>query len=77
MHSIISNELGESPTGNGELYIVLELSEFPENILEWCYDTYGSEGPRADGKSRWFKIFKKIYFHEERDALWFIMKWSG
>lgn len=39
------------------------------SAIKWCEDLYGPQGPR------WFYRFKRFYFKNSRDAMWFELKW--
>lgn len=56
-------------------FYILEIDKVNDDILEWCYKTFGTEGPRRDRTTRWFKVNKTFYFSSEKDLLWFQLKW--
>ena len=37
--------------------------------IQWCIDTFGPPG------ERWFISNYSFYFRNERDAMWFELKW--
>jgi hypothetical protein len=56
-------------------YYILEVNNVDDDILEWCYTTFGTEGPRRDSNVRWFKVNKTFYFSNEQDLTWFRLRW--
>ena len=57
-------------------YYAIEVAKVDDDILEWCYNTFGTEGPRKGSNVRWFKVNKTFYFSNETDLTWFTLKWS-
>lgn len=56
-------------------FYILEVAKVNDTILEWCYTTFGTEGPRRDRSVRWFKVNKTFYFSSQKDLTWFRLKW--
>lgn len=44
--------------------------EEKREIVAWCYDTYGTKGPR------WTHLTTQFSFRDEKDAMFFLMRWS-
>ena len=46
--------------------------------LKWCSEHFGRVGPgdRLDRKYRWAQQFNKIYFRDEKDYAWFLLRWA-
>jgi len=50
-------------------YDVIEVEGNVAPALKWCVDTFGRPG------DRWFMTNYKFYFRDEKDAMWFELKW--
>lgn len=56
----------------GHEYSIIDVDGEPDtiqNAITWCKDSYGEPGPR------WFYTFKRFYFKNSKDALWFELRW--
>lgn len=46
-------------------------------VLEWCNQQFGPYPERPDAWSRWVNMYsEKIHFRDERDYIWFVLRWS-
>lgn len=59
-----------------QAYYAVNVNEVNDDMMEWCYNTFGVEGPTKKGFTRWFKVNKTFYFRNEKDSTWFILQWS-
>ena len=53
-------------------YAVIDVdgsTETLNNAIVWCTERFGPSG------HRWFYTFKRFYFREEKDSLWFELRW--
>jgi len=56
----------------GHEYSVVSVDgsfEVINNAKLWCENTFGPAG------DRWFYTFKRFYFRDEKDSLWFELRW--
>ncbi len=44
-------------------------TEVLNQCVAWCSETFGPQG------KRWFYRFKRFYFRDSKDAMWFELKW--
>ena len=46
-------------------------------VREWCIEQFGQEPRNHDAWSRWYhKNHNRILFRDERDYVWFLLRWS-
>lgn len=47
-------------------------------IKNWCIQTYGQSGLRADYKVRWYDhtLSGQVEFHDESDLTMFLLRWQ-
>ena len=50
-------------------YDVIEVEGNVAPALDWCVKTFGNPG------ERWFMSNYRFYFKNEKDAMWFELKW--
>ena len=50
-------------------YDVVEVDKVTPDLFEWLNKSFGPPGPRW-----WFSNYK-IYFRDERDWIWFELRW--
>lgn len=47
-------------------------------VEEWCWEQFGPHPKNPDAWSRWYnKYSEKIHFRDEKDYVWFCMKWGA
>ncbi len=47
-------------------------------IMEWCHKTYGNHSdPRKEPGGRWYTESRKIWFREQKDRDWFVLRWNS
>jgi hypothetical protein len=46
-----------------------------DEVMCWCRDTYGSEGPGLPN-DRWCEYRGKFWFRDEKDLAVFVLRWS-
>lgn len=45
--------------------------------IAWCTDQFGSRPKVSDAWTRWFDNYgDRIFFRDEKDYMWFMMRWS-
>ena len=54
----------------GHEYNIIEVEGNIAPAIQWCKDTFGPPG--AD---RWFIVNDRFYFRQEKDSLWFELRW--
>ena len=50
-------------------YDVVEVNQVTPELFEWLNESFGKPG------ERWFVTNNKIYFSQEKDYVWFEMRW--
>jgi hypothetical protein len=50
---------------------IVHTTGISEEVLHWLIDTFGHTD-----KGRWFIVNRSIYFKNERDWMWFELRWS-
>ena len=46
-------------------------------VVEWCTEQFGPHPTQQDAWSRWDHRYEgKIYFRDEKDYIWFTLRWS-
>jgi hypothetical protein len=45
------------------------------DVYKWCYQTFGHPGPKL-GNGSWENHGGWIQFRDEKDMLWFTLRWS-
>jgi len=47
------------------------------DVVHWCREQFGPHPRNPDAWSRWeHKYEDKIYFRDEKDYAWFMLRWS-
>ena len=58
-----------------------DLSALPDTSLksksDWCKEQFGPHPKNIDAWSRWYISDTKIYFRDEKDYQWFILRWGA
>ena len=50
---------------------------YQHEVLAWCSQQFGPHPARPDAWSRWYnKYSEKIHFRDEKDYVWFMLRWS-
>jgi len=47
------------------------------DVLMWCTEQLGPQPVVNDAWSRWYYSFGILYFRDEQDYIWFILRWSS
>jgi len=45
-------------------------------MLEWCKEQFGPANPLTDAWARWSVSYSIIRFRDEKDYIFFMLKWS-
>ena len=45
-------------------------------MLEWCKEQFGPANPITDAWARWSVSYSIIRFRDEKDYIFFMLKWS-
>ena len=56
---------------------VWKLSQEYNEIIEWCTEHFGPHPKRHDAWSRWWVGIGAIYFRDEKDYHWYVLRWGG
>jgi hypothetical protein len=49
-----------------------------KEVREWCVEQFGPEPRHHDAWSRWYhKNHNRIFFRDEKDYHWFILRWGA
>lgn len=47
-------------------------------IIEWCYTTYGDPSdPKFEAGGRWYTERRTIWFRDQKDRDWFVLRWNS
>ena len=47
------------------------------DVVHWCREQFGPHPKSPDAWSRWVHRYEdKIHFRDERDYIWFVLRWS-
>ena len=45
-------------------------------VLAWCEEQFGQRPAVSDAWTRWYHGMGILYFRDERDYIWFTLRWS-
>jgi hypothetical protein len=58
-----------------------DLSALPDTSLksksDWCKEQFGPHPQRPDAWSRWYVSHTKVYFRDQKDHNWFVLRWGA
>lgn len=58
-------------------HVDVDWSQYRE-VLEWCTEQFGPRPRVSDAWSRWFDNHgDRIFFRDEKDYVWFCMRWGA
>lgn len=71
-------EFKKSYTGLYEFRIEVEIHQWlfhSDDMENWCGETFGGH-PNGYDNPRWRRSYKTFYFKNEKDATFFMLRWS-
>jgi hypothetical protein len=61
-----------------EYYSVAPVGGDWLSMISWCYKTYGSDSdPLKEAGGRWYQENRKLWFREQKDRDWFVLRWNS
>jgi hypothetical protein len=58
-----------------------DVSALPDNSLksksDWCKEQFGPHPESPDAWSRWYVQQTKVYFRDQKDHNWFVLRWGA
>jgi len=74
--------LSEGKIYGARYYCVQPVGGSWPDMEQWCNQTFGSSGDNMWGEKkvpkpaeRWYMNGRKFWFRNERDRIWFLMRW--
>lgn len=47
-------------------------------IVDWCYTSYGDPSdPKNEAGGRWYVENRKLWFRDQKDRDWFVLRWNS